>query len=138
MPVVRTWLGYIANQGPIVRGIDYDTGSESTGVAYLHLRGPGAPVNIQSDSAQVRVPALGVGENFTALLKYNQSPVSLNYTRTDGSHAKFLGLPFPDPAPGERYTLYGNKMVLIGSNLTQLQNQTVLTLKWIDGTTHSR
>ena len=62
MPVVRTWPGYIANQGPFIRGIDYDMRTESTGVAYLHLSGPGAPVMIQSDSAQVTVPALGIGE----------------------------------------------------------------------------
>lgn len=131
LPVVRTWPGYITNQGPIVRGIDYDMQNESSGVAYLHLSGPGAPVHIQSDTAQVTVPALGIGDDHTVLVPFSHSPASLYFTRLNGMNAKYLGLPFPSPTPGERYTPYGDKMVLISSNVILQGKQTVLNLKWV-------
>jgi len=131
LPVVRPWPGFISNQGPLVRGIDYDMRNESAGVAYLHLSGPGAPVIIQSDSAQVIVPALGIGDYYTALIPFSNAATMFNFTRVDGMTAKFLGLPFPAPTLVERYTPYGDKMVLISSSLLLRGNQTVLKLKWV-------
>jgi hypothetical protein len=130
LPVVRSWPGFISHQGPLVRGLDYDMRTSSTIYAYLHLMGPGSSLMIHSSSSEIYVPPLKVGDHFTALIPLDTPNPTFHFTRTDNSEAKYIGIPFPHPKTGERYTPFGDKIILVSSNFLLRDEFPVLNLVW--------
>lgn len=131
LPAVRPWLGYLTGGGPWVRGIDYDMWDDTSGVAYLHMVGPGDPLKIQNDSTQLMLPELAWGQALTAVIPVTNQQMNLRFSHYNGTSVSYVGLPFPSPRPGERYTPFGDKMVLISSQLLQKKGHTVVNLTWL-------
>ena len=130
LPVTRFWPGVIANGGPWLRGVDYDTRDDGA-MAYVHWCGPGQGLIVQAGDSRTFVHPLGLGDCQTVRI-----PVPLDgrpqlaFTRVDGSPARWLGLALPEPAPGERYVPFGDEMVLTGSDAAQRGDTLVLDLRW--------
>ena len=92
----------------------------------LHLQPNDVPNNLL-----LRDFPLKFGENYTALISVHSTKTQLHFSRPDASIAKYIGPPFPTPYAGERYTPYGDKIVLVSSNLLLQGNQAILNLKWL-------
>ena len=134
LPVTRFWPGVVANSGPWLRGIDYDTDDapwNGVATAYLHWCGPGQALVVQSGEERAFVHPLGTGDCQTVrvVVPLDKRP-QLAFTRADGSPARWLGLALPVPKPGERYVPFGDEMVLTGSDAKQRGETLVLNLRW--------
>jgi hypothetical protein len=135
LPVTRFWPGVIANGGPWLRGVDYDTREDASlngvAMAYLHWCGPGQALVVQSGEGRAFVHPLRPGKCQTVrvAVPLNKHP-QLTFTRADGSPARWLGFALPAPTPGERYVPFGDEMVLTGSDAVQRGETLVLNLRW--------
>ncbi len=130
LPMTRFWPGVIVNGGPWLRGVDYDTDVDNA-AAYLHWCGPGQALVVQSGDSRAFVHPLGVGDCQTVRVAapLKERP-QLVFTRADGSRARWLGLAWPAPQPGERYIPFGDEMVLSGSDAVQRGETLMLNLHW--------
>ncbi len=130
LPPGRFWPGLIVNGGPWLRGIDYDIHNDRATV-YMHWCGPGQALLIQVGGEQAFVHSLRAGRCQTVRLTVSADAAPLpTFRRSDGSGARWLGLPLPAPAPDERYIPFGDEMVLVGDTVTQRDGAAVLNLRW--------
>jgi hypothetical protein len=137
LPTRRIWPGLVSPSGPYLRGIDYDVAGDDAVTAYLHWCGPGRPLVVQVGESRAQVDRLQLGDCQTVRLPLS-SAANLNLTlmREDGTTAKLLSLPLPEPRRGERYLPYGNELVLIDDQITTYDagpasGTTLLTLRWL-------
>jgi len=137
LPTRRFWPGLVSPSGPYLRGIDYDVAGSDAVTAYLHWCGPGQPLVIQAGESRAQVDRLQFGDCRTVRLPLRSTAShDMTLMREDGTAAKLLSLPLPEPRRGERYLPYGNEFVLIDDQVTTYDTgpasgTTLLTLRWL-------
>ena len=137
LPTRRIWPGRVWPSGPYLRGIDYDVAGSDAVTAYLHWCGPGRPLVVQAGENRAQVDRLQLGDCQTVRLPLSSAAsLDLTLTRENGTAARLLGLPLPEPRKGERYLPYGNELVLIDDQITTYDagpasGTTLLTLRWL-------
>ena len=137
LPTRRVWPGLVSPSGPFLRGIDYDVTGSDAETAYLPWCGPGQPLVVQAGENRAKIDRLQFGECQTIRLPLSSAAsLDLTLVRVDGSAAKLLSLPLPEPRRGERYLPYGSELVLIDAQVTTYNagpasGTTLLTLRWL-------
>ena len=137
LPTRRVWPGLAWPSGPYLRGIDYDVAGNDAVTAYLHWCGPGQALVIQAGENRAQVDRLHLGDCQTVRLPLSSAAdLDLTLMRENGTAAKLLSLPLPEPRRGERYLPYGNELVLIDDQIATFHTgpasgTTVLTLRWL-------
>jgi hypothetical protein len=111
-------------RGPILIGVDYDTGISGQVRIYLHWQGPGdeADLHLLDRSGMVvgqgRVSALTSGQYTTVAFDLPTAPARVMLLDGDQPRRRNLlfgqSAPLPALASGERYVPFGDSLVLAG------------------------
>lgn len=135
LPTRRPWVGWVANRGPFLRGVDYDAREDPNAQMFLHWCGPGDALTVTSGSQSHPLTPLKPGECQTTVLAtpVDQRP-QIQFIDPEGQPARLLSLPLPVPHDDDRYLPFGDTMVLIDYNLGTRHNRTVLDLTWLTTT----
>jgi hypothetical protein len=140
-PVTQHPIGRIFDSGPVLLGVDYDTGIPDRMRVLSHWKLAAKSVMVQVVDEQGvplapsrNLPASSGDDRFFTLI-YDIAPANpirlVADSQTDGTETATQTIMLPAAHSGERYVPFADQMVLIGSSSQRYGTELLLSLQWL-------